>query len=153
MLFLKGKSVLWKFPNPCEVITCTKNEHYPSYAQGCQKEQETFRHLHRNLMWSLESTTFPGEEGGNENWVFCCFSCKHALESYPFPLPLPCPLVKFRSKGPFPTQAPLSGPFFRQIPNENWKLVPQGLEEWILRQVLRWKRLTKYPLPHTGVSF
>lgn len=46
---------------------------------------------------------FPGEEGGNENWVFCCFSCKHALGSYPFPLPLPSAFGhKFGSTGSLP---------------------------------------------------
>lgn len=42
-------------------------------------------------MWNLESTPFPGEEAGNEKWVFCCFSCKHALGSHPFPLPVSSP--------------------------------------------------------------
>lgn len=43
----------------------------------------------QELVWNLESIPFPGEEAGNEKWVFCCFSCKQALGSHPFPLPLP----------------------------------------------------------------
>lgn len=97
-LFWKRKSALRKFPHPCKIITCTRNEHHPSCARDCKREQETLQHLHRQPVWDLESAPFPGEKGGNENWVFCCVSCKHALGSYPFPLPLPSPLShKFSS--------------------------------------------------------
>jgi hypothetical protein len=58
-------------------------------AQFCQKDQQ-----YSNICTGTgcESTPFPGKEGGSENWVFCCLSCKHALGSYPFPLPFSSPL-------------------------------------------------------------
>lgn len=86
----------------------------------------------QELLWNLESAPFPGEEGGNENWVFCCFSCKHALGSYPFPLPLPYPLShKFGSTGFLPNLSATglaysSGKFPARAETVSWGMDSKG---------------------------
>ena len=84
----KRKSAFGKFPHPPKPVTCTGSE-MTRHVPGTVGWREQHPNICTGTVWNLESIPFPGEEAGSEKWVFCCFSCKQALGSHPFPLPLP----------------------------------------------------------------
>lgn len=93
-------------PRSMEDIICGQNAHRAHWTP--------VRIICAGTPW--ESAQFPGEEGGSENWIFCCFSCKHALWSYPLPLPFPSPFSQSFDTGYIPNnQSHSTGLVSRQL--------------------------------------
>lgn len=126
MLFQKRKSAFWKFPNPCKISLVpgmSLTHHMPSTATNARNIPTSAQELGEKL------TPFPGEEGGSENCGFCCFSCKHALGSYPFPFPsLLHSVTNSAARRPFPIPAQLMWPIFQA--NFKQELKVSTLASW-----------------------
>lgn len=131
--FNKRKSAFGKFPHP----------HKPSLALGVRRPV-----VHPGLLSRARNTPTsaqelgvesginpnPRGEAGNEKWVFCCFSCKQALGSHPFPLPLPSPPShRFSSSGSLSKTSTTelthsSGKFPTRIESQDLSVLGDGFE-------------------------
>lgn len=80
-----------------------------SYTRDCWAEQETPQHLHRNLVWSLESTPIPGGRQEMRSGYFAVSLVNKLWDHILFPfLSLLHRVTDSAAQGPFPRPAPLN---------------------------------------------